>query len=106
MPDGEEQPEKSTSADQEQRLIEDIRDLRRRYGHLDTYIPTLEKELQGVRKLKGGNVLSEDPARQYRRAEIARDALSAFTDEQLREMGGDPDELRRRVREAGLARER
>jgi hypothetical protein len=106
MPDLEEQPEKLTSADQEQGLIEDIRELRRRYGHLDAYIPMLEKELEGVRRLKGGEVSSEDAGREYRRAEIARDALSAFTDEQLRGMGGDPDDLRRRVRDAGLARER
>jgi hypothetical protein len=107
MPDWEKQPEeKYTLADTDKRLILGIIDLRRRYGHLDAYIPALEKELEEVRKLKGGEVLSEDASRKSRRAEIARDALSAFTDEQLREMGGDPDDLRRRVREAGLAREK
>jgi hypothetical protein len=104
MPDQEEQPGNLTLADQKKGLIQGIRDLRRHYGHLDSYIPMLEEEMEGVRKLKGGQVLAEDAGRQYRRAEIARDALDTFTDEQLRDMGSDPDDLRRRVREAGLAR--
>lgn len=43
--------------------------------------------------------------RLYVPAEMARDLLNNFTDDELRAMGQDPDELRRMVEKAGLADE-
>jgi hypothetical protein len=47
-----------------------------------------------------------DAGRIYVKAELARDFLAAFSDDQLRSMGQNPDELRRLVREAGLDEDR
>lgn len=41
-------------------------------------------------------------ANQYRLAQAAQLMLEAYTDDELREMNSDPDELRRRVETAGL----
>jgi len=43
--------------------------------------------------------------REHRKAQIVRDILATFTDDHLRAVGTDPDELRRMVEQAGLTDE-